>query len=90
MVLRSVSYIVESAINSICVAWRRHNVIWLVNPRTCSEIVQSNSAEANIQKQFFIFIYTCKYLIGNNLAAMMSKLAISNPMSITGCNYRDM
>ena len=75
--------------NYMCVSWRKAlRAIRLINYKRCYYSIKSNFTQDNIPKAISSFINKC--LGSNNLVVMISKLIISNPMSIPGCNYRNM
>ena len=79
-------------IQSLCVDWKNAlRCVWSVNKITHCDITTSLSNQfsiiLSIKKRFIKFIINCLYC-QNNIVKIISQVAICNPMSNTGRNYR--
>ena len=79
-------------IQSLCVDWRKAlRCVWSVNNRTHCDIITSLSNQfpliLRLKKRFIKFIINC-LVSQNNIVKIISQVAICNPMSNTGSNYR--
>ena len=65
--------------------------VWSVNNRTHCDIITSLSNQfpliLRLKKRFIKFISNC-LVSQNNIVKIISQVAICNPMSNTGSNYR--
>ena len=79
-------------IQSLCVDWRKAlRCVWSVNNRTHCDIITSLSNQfpliLRLKKRFIKLISNC-LVSQNNIVKIISQVAICNPMSNTGSNYR--
>ena len=79
-------------IQSLCVDWRKAlRCVWSVNNRTHCDIITSLSNQfpliLSLKKRFIKFTRNC-LVSQNNIVKFISQVAICNPMSNTGSNYR--
>ena len=79
-------------IQSLCVDWRKAlRCVWSVNNRIHCDIITSLSNQfpliLRLKKRFIKFISNC-LVSQNNIVKIISQVAICNPMSNTGSNYR--
>ena len=83
----------ESAmIQSLCVDWGKvSRCVWSANNITHCDIITSLSNQfpliLSLKKKFIKFIRNC-LSCQNNIVKIISQVAICNPMSNTGSNYR--
>ena len=82
----------SAMIQSLCVDWRKAlRCVWSVNNRTHCDIITSLSNQfpliLRLKKRFIKFISNC-LVSQNNIVKIISQVAICNPMSNTGSNYR--
>ena len=79
-------------IQSLCVDWRKAlRCVWSVNNITHCDIITSLSNQfpliLRLKKRFIKFISNC-LVSQNNIVKIISHVAICNPKSNTGSNYR--
>ena len=79
-------------IQSLCVDWRKAlRCVWSVNNITHCDIITSLSNQfphiLRLKKRFIKLISNC-LVSQNNIVKIISQVAICNPMSNTGSNYR--
>ena len=80
-------------VNNLCIAWRKAlRSVWKVDPRTHCDIIHSLSGFepllVQLSRRFVKFIKKC-LLSENDVVRLVCKVALSNPMSVICCNYRD-
>ena len=82
----------STAVHSLCVDWRKSlRMLWRVRPNTHCDIIAALSNQLplhiNIEKRFTTFIK--KFLSStNSVVNIIFNIAICNPMSTAGKNYR--
>ena len=78
--------------NSLCLDWRKSlRMLWRVHPMTHCDIIAALSNQLtlhiNLEKRFRTFIKKCSSST-NSVVNIISNIAICNPMSTAGKNYR--
>ena len=82
----------STAVHSLCVDWRKSlRMLWCVHPMTNCDIIAALSNQLplhmNLEKRFTTFIKKCLSST-NSVVNIISNIAICNPMSTAGKNYR--
>ena len=82
----------STAVHSLCVDWRKSlRMLWRVHPMTHCDIIAALSNQLplhmNLDKRFTTFIKKCLSST-NSVVNIISNIAICNPMSTAGKNYR--
>ena len=83
-----------AAVQALCVDWRKAlRSMWRLNPWTHCDLIAALSSQipliVSLKKRFAKFIN--RYLSSHNTALhFISCVAINNPFSRTGTNYRDL
>ena len=82
----------STAVHSLCVDWRKSlRMLWRVHPMTHCDIIAALSNQLplhmNLEKRFTTFIKKCLSST-NSVVNIISNIAICNPMSTAGKNYR--
>ena len=83
-----------AAVQALCVDWRKAlRSMWRLNPRTHCDLITALSSQipliVNLKKRFAKFINRC-LSSHNTTLQFISCVAINNPFSRTGTNYRDL
>ena len=83
-----------AAVQVLCVDWRKAlGPIWRLNPRTHCDLITALSSKipliVSLKKRFANFINRC-LSSHNTTLQFISCVAIKNPFSRTGTNYRDL
>ena len=78
-------YLKNKSVQSLSVNWRKAlRSLWKLSPRTHSNIITAFSKNmpliVNLEKRFIVKNLSCS----NPLVSIISKIALSNPMSDTG------
>ena len=85
-------YLNGAAAQSLCVGWRKSlRSLWRAHPRTHCDVIMTLSDQislmATLQKRFISFISKC-LSSSNSIVNLISHVAIINPLSSAGKNYR--
>ena len=83
-----------AAVQALCVDWRKAlRSMWRLNPRTHCDLITALSSQipliVSLKKRFAKFINRC-LSSHNTTLQFISCVAINNPFSRTGTNYRDL
>ena len=83
-----------AAVQALCVDWRKAlRSMWRLNPRTHCDLITALSSQipliVSLKKRFAMFINRC-LSSHNTTLQFISCVAINNPFSRTGTNYRDL
>ena len=81
----------SGSVQPLCVNWRKAlRSLWKLSPRTHCDIITALSKNmpliVNLEKRLKKIIVK-NLSCSNPLVSIISKIALSNPMSDTGCNY---
>lgn len=80
------------SVESLCTDWRKAmRSMWCVSPRTHCNLITALTNQlpllVSLKKRFVKFIEKC-ISSSNSIVHIISRIAISNPMSCAGINYR--
>ena len=79
-----------AAVQALCVDWRKAlRSMWRLNPRTITALSSQIPLIVSLKKRFAKFINRC-LSSHNTTLQFISCVAINNPFSRTGTNYRDL
>ena len=77
----------------MCVDWRKAlRSMWCVDPRTHCDLITAvyNQIPLILSLNFFLIIYICMFKYSNCIMKIITEIAICNPMSCSGDNYREL